>query len=133
MRFDRQESMLKLNESAAPVLSICRSPVGLPKLPAPGGQTHFDILRQWLAHCDEKHKDCLPPRDGPLPTRLIDLGTKETPCIRLFETKHGAKLQYIALSHPRGQGPHFCTLRSNIEEHKRPSPRRSSPRCSEML
>ncbi|KAK3694488.1 hypothetical protein B0T22DRAFT_496887 [Podospora appendiculata] len=103
LRFDRQESMLQ---------------VGFPKLRAPASWTHFNILRQWLAHCDAKHKDCLSPQDGPLLTRPIDLGTKENPCIRLLETKYGARLQYIAISHPWGQGPHFRTLRSNIEEHK---------------
>jgi serine/threonine protein kinase len=154
IRFDRDQSMLKLNAGHVPVMSICRSSgessktcrgllisssclltrecntelqtpnahfiqVGLPKLPAAASKTHFDILRQFLRNCDANHPKCPPTKTAPLPTRLIDLGTHETPTILIYETKPTDSLQYIALSHPWGPGPHFCTFRNNLEEYKK--------------
>ncbi|KAE9363831.1 HET-domain-containing protein [Stipitochalara longipes BDJ] len=131
IRFDRDQSMLKLNESQIPVMSICRSSevqtpnahfiqIGLPKLPAVGSRPHFDILRQFLKNCDANHPKCPPPKTSPLPTRLIDLGTSEAPSILIYETKPGDSLPFIALSHPWGPGPdHFCTYRSNLDDYKK--------------
>lgn len=38
--------------------------------------------------------------------------------IRLYETRPVDSLQYVALSHQWGMGPHFCTTRANIGAHK---------------
>jgi hypothetical protein len=54
-----------------------------------------------------------------MPTRLLDLGTKDSPNIHIYETKPTDSLQYIALSHPWGQGTHFCTFRNNLDEYKK--------------
>jgi hypothetical protein len=95
---------------------------GFPKLPESGSETHFEIIRQWLASCDKNHKGlCIPvPADAgtmALPTRLLDVGDADSPVIRLVETKEtaitvgigGHFSPYIALSHPWGPKPHFCT------------------------
>lgn len=93
--------------------------IGFPKLPRVASKAHFDILRHFLRSCDNNHPKCQPPTMSPLPTRLIDLGTNEFPTIRICETKSTDSLQYVALSHPWGQGPHFCTYRDNLDEYKK--------------
>lgn len=80
---------------------------------------HFRIIRQWLALCDATH-NCNPgsnPKDTiTLPTRLIDVGTVGSRTVRVVETKEvkipikGRISPYIALSHPWGPPPHFCTF-----------------------
>src|SRR5262249_54107568 len=52
------------------------------------------------------------------PTRLLDLGSKASTTISLYETQPTDSLKYIALSHPWGKGAHFCTFRSNINKYK---------------
>jgi len=92
--------------------------IGFPKLPGVASETHFEILRQWLAYCVDNHPKCQPSTTAPLPTRLLDLGAKASATIRLYETQATDSLKYVALSHPWGNGVHFCTFRSNIDEHK---------------
>lgn len=96
--------------------------LGFPKLPDAGSEAHFEVARQWLRDCDtdENHWKCRPADPACLPTRLIDVGDeKDAPTVRLYETKPDEKGRYIALSHPWGDEPHFCTNRLNIEEHKK--------------
>lgn len=38
--------------------------------------------------------------------------------MKLYETEPGDSLQYMALSHPWGKPPHFCTFIENLEEYK---------------
>lgn len=95
--------------------------IGFPELPSVASQAHFDILRQWLRHCDANHPNCPPPKASPLPTRLIVLGDTNEPTIRIYETQPTDSLQYVALSHPWGpdRSKHFCTYRHNLEEYKK--------------
>jgi hypothetical protein len=88
-------------------------------LPAIGDEAYLDILRLWISDCDECHEKCPPPANGPLPTRLIYLGSKDDPIIRIYTPQPNDSLKYIALSHPWGPEPHFCTYQSNIEEYKK--------------
>jgi hypothetical protein len=105
--------------------------IGFPKLPEIGSQTHFEVLRQWLRDCDEKHPKCRSEEAGSvltrLPTRLIDVGTVgDSPTVHIHETKpheadQGEERRYIALSHPWGDRKlhkHFCTDKKNIDQHK---------------
>jgi Heterokaryon incompatibility protein (HET) len=92
--------------------------LGFPQLPAIGSDTHFKVLQQWLKHCDDNHHKCRPLDNAPLPTRLIDLGDKGPKTAKLYETQQNDSMKYIALSHPWGDPPHFCTFTSNIEEYK---------------
>lgn len=55
---------------------------------------------------------------APLPTRLIELGNRDSGSARLYETQEGDTMKYIALSHPWGIPPHFCTYTSNVERYK---------------
>ena len=92
--------------------------IGFPELAAAGSETHLKILRQWLKHCDDNHPKCQPSDTASLPTRLIDVGDRDSTTITLYETEANDSIKYIALSHPWGNPPHFCTFSSNIEEYK---------------
>ncbi|KAI0432193.1 hypothetical protein F5Y09DRAFT_160880 [Xylaria sp. FL1042] len=129
VRFERHQSMLKLSgiNCTLPIFSIVRSPklhtplpiqIGFPELPQPGTPLFFSLLRLWLQDCDEGHRCCETPRPITLPTRLIDVGTPESPQLRLLETRDEAlnDQRYIALSHPWGDQevhPPFSTLRKD--------------------
>ncbi|KAK4212327.1 hypothetical protein QBC37DRAFT_483945 [Rhypophila decipiens] len=128
-RFVKEESWLKLNGSGPPVLSLLRDPyvdgptnlqLGLPVRPLPGSSAHFTIMRQWLEVCQNAHNH--PPEPlGMLPTRLLDVGQVGDKNVLLRERKDPdfVRDQYIALSHPWGKPPHFCTFQSNIASHKK--------------
>lgn len=96
-----------------------RIQIGLPKLPRVASDDHFEVLQQWLTSCNDLHPQCRPPKAAPLPLRLVDVGTVESPKIHIHEPKEGDDIKYIALSHPWGPPPHFCTFRSNLDEYKR--------------
>ncbi|KAK7718097.1 hypothetical protein SLS63_010580 [Diaporthe eres] len=55
---------------------------------------------------------------GPLPTRLIHVGANDSDTINLCITQPEDKFEYIALSHPWGEGPHFCTTLDNVEAYR---------------
>lgn len=93
---------------------------GFPQLPEAGSPAHYSILERWLRDCDEHHLNCRPAQSSgpPLPTRLIDVGLKYAPFVKLFETQQGDDIKYLALSHPWGSPPHFCTYPNNVKQHK---------------
>ncbi len=88
-------------------------------LPPASSTTHFDIIRQWLQDCDT-HPLCRVShqQEACLPTRLIDVGVGGDDTVRLWEPKPDDTAEYIALSHPWGNGPHFMTLPSNLAQHR---------------
>lgn len=98
--------------------------IGLPELPPSGSDLHVAVMRSWLQDCDNHHK-CQPrlsneSRSVTLPTRLIDVGTEDDDeTLKLYETQPDDIMRYIALSHPWGPEPHFCTYPENIDEYKR--------------
>lgn len=79
---------------------------------------NLEILQRWLIHCDEQHPGCKSIGKLQLPTRLIDVGPRDNPVVKLVETQPGGHMKYIALSHPWGEPPHFCTFRSNVDQYK---------------
>jgi hypothetical protein len=102
--------------------------IGLPVLPATGSPAHFEILRHWLQLCGDKHLDHHISGDiskqilgdCAFPTRLIDVGRENQPMIRIRDT-NGDDFEpdrYIALSHPWGKPPHFCTYPTNLDQLK---------------
>lgn len=97
-----------------------RLQIGLPQLPIAGSQAHVEILRQWLQACDKDHIDCISTRRSVrvIPKRLIDVGTEHATHVRLYETCPQDQMPYLALSHPWGNPPHFCTRPENLSEHK---------------
>jgi len=101
--------------------------IGLPALFVSSSRAHFEIIRQWLKICDERHNhDSLQhPVSGtqienaPLPTRVLDVGVEGEGHVRLFETSPQDRGEYIALSHRWGVQSYFCTFSSNLSEYKR--------------
>lgn len=93
--------------------------LGLPELLQPGTPEFFRLIRLWLQSCDDDHIQCSVLEQIPLPTRLIDVGTNESPELRLLETREVTleSSKYIALSHRWGdeseEKPHFSTLRKD--------------------
>lgn len=94
--------------------------IGFPHLPETEDSLKFGVLRKWLRDCDESHESCKLRESSKifLPKRLIDVVDKLSPVVRLYETQPGDNVRYLALSHPWGDPPHFCTYPSNIERHK---------------
>jgi hypothetical protein len=97
--------------------------LGFPELPKSGTKSHFDIIRLWLKACDQNHKECRPLENPVLPTRVIDVGEKDSPFVRLYKSSSGERGSYIALSHPWGlehlvDNPHFCTTSSKENLYK---------------
>lgn len=93
--------------------------IGYPCLQKAGSDVHFKIMNQWLDLCDSTHYhmgDAASTKPD-LPTRLIDVGHPDNESVRLRETQAGDYIRYIALSHPWGDLPHFCTYRSNLKAH----------------
>lgn len=92
--------------------------IGHPVLLEKASQAHFGILRQCLGDCEANHRECRPHKLKSLPTRLIHVGLNVSDTISLCETRPTDKFEYIALSHPWGEGPHFCTTLDNVEAHR---------------
>ncbi|KAL1602449.1 hypothetical protein SLS60_005865 [Paraconiothyrium brasiliense] len=139
--FERFESTLTMNgDNKMPVLSICRTleesrktadfQVGFAELPAPESETSLEVVRQWLADCDDNHADCKPSKstsssaEGNIikwPTRLLEVGEGQESTVYLRETAETTlqgKGEWIALSHRWGEKPHFCTTTNNRVKFK---------------
>lgn len=91
--------------------------IGFPLLTVSDNQ-HFELMRQWLKYCDDKHT-CKPQTTHPAPTRVIDIGTETQATVCLYETTSEESFKYTALSHCWGTDRHFVTTASNFEDHKR--------------
>ncbi|KAI0000236.1 HET-domain-containing protein [Xylariaceae sp. FL0662B] len=135
----RVGSNLKTESIAVPIISVYLDPgnnrpelaaspshsgqLGFPQLPGPGSPEQLLLLREWLQNCDKTHEcGCHRPPDiaFEMPTRLIDVGSREEPKLHLIETLGAVKANYIALSHCWGmidEPFRFCTYRNNIEKH----------------
>ncbi|KAH6661757.1 heterokaryon incompatibility protein-domain-containing protein [Halenospora varia] len=124
----RKGSMLKMDGYEPPVLRICMGlgseaastdiQVGFPILHEAGSPIHFKLLRKWLRVCDN-HDSCGLRFDGPLPTRVLDVGDpRNSDSLRLHCTEGGERGRYIALSHCWGnlnESQKFCTFGCNID------------------
>ncbi|KAF9887083.1 hypothetical protein FE257_010577 [Aspergillus nanangensis] len=131
----RDCSALKLDTHSLPFLQIlgdpgkkallpARTQRGLPVLPSPGSQGHFDILRGWLDACNGHHKryGCYLKAPSVLPTRVIDVGdAADSASVRLYCSQKDEQENYVALSHCWGnvlyeQIVTFCTFLENIHD-----------------
>ncbi|KAI0095921.1 heterokaryon incompatibility protein-domain-containing protein [Daldinia grandis] len=128
----RVHSTFRIDRKGPPLLSIYRRPgdflnstlirTGFPKLPSPGSNVQFQLIRGWLRDCDEKHS-CQRHPVGNLPRRVIDVGDMEgLQDMQLKCDMSGTNERYAVLSHrwgePTGQ-PKFRTLcKNNIESFK---------------
>ena len=75
-----------------------------------------ELMGLWLKDCETYHADCRLDVQPTLPTRLLEVGTFDSPLLRLVDTAAGAlsNVKYLALSHPWGdtqKQPPFCTYR----------------------
>ncbi|KAI1130720.1 hypothetical protein F5Y10DRAFT_262869 [Nemania abortiva] len=119
VRFKRSGSGLQMNGSRKRTLSICRI-LGFPTLPKPRTDVYFDLIRQWLRDCDDKH-DCISRYHSPMPTRLIDVGQRGAPTVHLHYTNRNELGVYVALSHRWGDDTvdgNFRTTSSMIDKLK---------------
>ena len=73
------------------------------------------MINGWLKTCWKDH-NCGPTSDTRLPTRVLELGTKETPILHL-SISAGRKGRYVALSHCWGKRPTTTTTTRNIDDH----------------
>lgn len=126
----RDCSTLRIQGIDRPALSICRGlnisklfddiQIGFPDLPQQEDGPRFNVIRQWLKHCDHHHT-CSPTDPAMLPTRVIDVGLEDQTMVRLCGTQ-GCRGKYVALSHRWGNtdiNPPFSTNRDNIETRMR--------------
>jgi hypothetical protein len=101
--------------------------LGFPILPDAGTPTHFEIVGQWLKHCDTQHQGCTrePSRTNSnslgankrLPTRVIAVNHVGHDSVHLVETTSIQKGSWVALSHQWGTGRQFRTVTTNLQEH----------------
>ena len=94
-----------------------------------GSQESCNVALQWIDDCQHKHAECQFPEDSVwYPTKLLDIGLKESDQVRLIITEaealHG---EYITLSHCWGKAPTFKLdrrtfhrLRSDIQATELP-------------
>ncbi|KAF2120730.1 hypothetical protein BDV96DRAFT_484564 [Lophiotrema nucula] len=129
IHIERSQSNLLLLGIDMPIMSILRSPgkflicpiqLGFPELPRLGTIT-TKVMKLWLDDCNQHHTDChLLTSDIPNPpTRLIDVGSKSAPVLRLIHTHtqaktEGAGCEYIALSFAWGTHHPIQTRNDNL-------------------
>ncbi|KAK0644285.1 heterokaryon incompatibility protein-domain-containing protein [Cercophora newfieldiana] len=80
-------------------------------------QQNFDLLRQWIRHCEANHTACT--ASGPLPTRVINVGQVGEDFVKLEETIPTQTDRYMTLSHCWGATPHLVirTTKATLPEH----------------
>ncbi|KAH7381841.1 heterokaryon incompatibility protein-domain-containing protein [Cadophora sp. MPI-SDFR-AT-0126] len=85
-----------------------------------GSIASLDIAKSWLARCNE-HEDCQlykqQVRSGQSPSRLLDVGSTDSPRLRVTEEDIG-NAQYATLSHCWRRYMPLKLLASNIEAMK---------------
>jgi hypothetical protein len=72
--------------------------------------------KEWLRSCGEKHPRCLPLSDRPLPTRVIDVGDKNSSRVHLV-VSHERLGRYVALSHCWGDREPTTTTPDSYVSH----------------
>ncbi|CAN8105075.1 unnamed protein product [Discula destructiva] len=74
------------------------------------------VIRSWISECVNEHELCERPPHPDLPTRVVDVGLDDG-VVRLVET-HGAKGDYLCLSHCWGLAQIITTTTSTIASRK---------------
>ncbi|TGJ86726.1 hypothetical protein E0Z10_g2075 [Xylaria hypoxylon] len=92
--------------------------VAFPTLFKQRSSKYFELLRAWIRNCNNGHRDCCHRSDMALPTRVLDVGSREdSNSLCLYRTKPNQTGKYITLSHRWGDPkahPTFCTYHCNV-------------------
>jgi hypothetical protein len=115
VRYIRRGSYLAKDGSSLPAFSLIVGPGisaapndlqrSFPRVPDPGSEAEFALMKTWLADCDENHKCSAeklamdPGKKIPLPTRLIFVGNNSNLSVKLVSMAQKPYLRYIALSY----------------------------------
>ncbi len=86
----------------------------------PSTDAVFDSAKAWIETCCRSHKQCrIRGWSGPplLPTRVIDVGVRDAPTVRLHVSASGEVGEYACLSYCWG-GDQFKTVSKALEEMK---------------
>jgi hypothetical protein len=87
-----------------------------------GSGPSFEIVRAWLAECQENHHHCktTQPSNTPLPNRVIDVGPADESVDPYLLETHGKTIgKYVTLSHCWGSSSGYVkTIRDNVASHK---------------
>jgi Heterokaryon incompatibility protein (HET) len=77
-----------------------------------------ELTKFWIQNCISHHRLCLPSKDAPLPTRVLDVGSINGPLdqIRLIVT-NGITGKWTALSYFWGGTNHLRTTSKTLKKH----------------
>lgn len=78
----------------------------------PSSPAAMQIIETWLDECISKH-NCPTPGNPPLPTYLVDVGTKDSHEVHLTRTKSGMDYPFVALSYVWGVPQQKTELRKH--------------------
>ena len=90
----------------------------------------FSRALAWLQKCHQDHKTCGDLRTGPLPDRVLDLGSggfNENRAVKLYETRNELA-SYTCLSHRWGNPQPLTTSSDTLEDRKAGIPWDALPR-----
>ncbi|PTB65563.1 HET-domain-containing protein [Trichoderma citrinoviride] len=108
-------------------------PVGVTDLPkTTDSDASFEWAAEKLRHCDDSHGCHMMKSDstGPLPRRILDIGSTDNDHIRLreFDVNDGENPKYACLTHCWGTSRPSSTIIANLELHKQGIPWSVLPR-----
>ncbi|KAH6887103.1 heterokaryon incompatibility protein-domain-containing protein [Thelonectria olida] len=81
----------------------------------PIGWKTFGHVALWMDYCGKHHPGCSRPKPDLMPTRLLDVGDEDSPCLRLVSGRTSPG-KYVALSHCWGGSQPLITTRDNVRE-----------------
>lgn len=84
----------------------------------PGSHDSFSTIRRWLCQCEE-HSCCKDPRNWQRPTRLVDVGNKDSKDVRIYITDPERPVRYAALSYCWGNDQKSETVCRTLEKRCR--------------
>lgn len=89
----------------------------------PGSYESFSTIRRWLHRCEsERHPCCKNSRNWQSPTRLVDVGNKDSKDIRIYITDPERPVKYAALSYCWGGDQKSKTVCGTLEKRCRGFP-----------
>ncbi|KAH8807653.1 heterokaryon incompatibility protein-domain-containing protein [Xylogone sp. PMI_703] len=82
------------------------------------------IFEDWIRNCRTSHPNCLPPQEMKLPSRLVDMGERQSSHLKIINV-HGLpllskkeRLKYAALTHCWGGYISQSTTTANVKERE---------------